>query len=135
MRRRNIVIAASGVAAVGLATTLVPPCRAAVRYRSPCPLARPAVVVSVHRRTVSALSPLLAVKIDCLAPARPQTGLTDANAGHVLPVEGGLSRIPAPVRLALSVTRPGLAGTCGAALCECVERLGGSGVITAYTPG
>ena len=79
---------------------------------------------------MSALSPVLAVKIDSLAPARPQTGLTDANVGHVLPVEGGLSRILAPVRLAPSVTRPGLAGTCGAALCECVVRLGGSGVNT-----
>jgi Protein of unknown function (DUF3048) N-terminal domain len=84
---------------------------------------------------VSALSPVLAVKIDNLAPARPQTGLTDANVGHVLPVEGGLSRILAPARLALSVTRRGLAGTCGAALCERAVRLGGSGVITAYTPG
>jgi hypothetical protein len=42
---------------------------------------------------VSALSPVPAVTIDNLAPARPQTGLTDANVGHVLPVEGGLSRI------------------------------------------
>ena len=112
-----------------------PPCRAAVRHRSPCPLAHPALVVAVHRRTASALSPVLAATIDNLAPARPQTGLTDANVGYVLPVEGGLSRILAPVRLALSVTRPGLAGTCGAALCECVVRLGGSGVLTAYTPG
>ena len=42
---------------------------------------------------MSALSPVLAVTIDNLAPARPQTGLTDANVGYVLPVEGGLSRI------------------------------------------
>ena len=55
---------------------------------------------------MSALSPVLAATIDNLAPARPQTGLTDANVGYVLPVEGGLSRILAPVRLALSVTRP-----------------------------
>jgi Protein of unknown function (DUF3048) N-terminal domain len=37
--------------------------------------------------------PVLAVKIDNLAPARPQTGLTDADIVYVLPVEGGLSRI------------------------------------------
>jgi hypothetical protein len=36
---------------------------------------------------------VLAVKIDNLAPARPQTGLTDADIIYVLPVEGGLSRI------------------------------------------
>ena len=40
-RRRNIVIAASGVVAVGLATTLVAALPAATRHRSPCPLARP----------------------------------------------------------------------------------------------
>src|SRR6266567_8129291 len=37
--------------------------------------------------------PVLAVKIDNLAPARPQTGLTDADIIYVIPVEGGLSRI------------------------------------------
>jgi hypothetical protein len=37
--------------------------------------------------------PVLAVKIDNLAPARPQTGLTDADIIYVLPVEGGLSRV------------------------------------------
>ncbi len=42
---------------------------------------------------MSAFSPVLAVTIDNLAPARTQTGLTDANVGYVLPVEGGLSRI------------------------------------------
>jgi hypothetical protein len=36
---------------------------------------------------------VLAVKIDNLALARPQTGLTDADIVYVLPVEGGLSRI------------------------------------------
>ncbi len=35
---------------------------------------------------------MLAVKIDNLAPARPQTGLTAADIVYVLPVEGGLSR-------------------------------------------
>ncbi len=135
MRRRNIVIVASGVVAVGLATTLV----AALPGRSALPKPMPSGSPRSCRRRSPAnrvsAQPVLAVKIDCLAPARPQTGLTDAKVGHVLPVEGGLSRILAPVRLALPVTRPGLAGACGAALCECVVRLGGSGVITAYTPG
>ena len=36
---------------------------------------------------------VLAVKIDNLAAARPQTGLTAADIVYVLPVEGGLSRL------------------------------------------
>jgi hypothetical protein len=36
---------------------------------------------------------VLAVKIDNLAPARPQTGLTSADIVYVIPVEGGLSRL------------------------------------------
>ena len=38
---------------------------------------------------------MLAVKIDNIALARPQTGLTDADIVYVLPVEGGLSRFMA----------------------------------------
>jgi hypothetical protein len=42
---------------------------------------------------VSSPGPVLAVKIDNLAQARPQTGLSYADIVYVLPVEGGLSRI------------------------------------------
>ncbi len=42
---------------------------------------------------VKALGPVLAVKIDNVAEARPPTGLTDADIVYLLPVEGGLSRI------------------------------------------
>jgi hypothetical protein len=42
---------------------------------------------------IAALGPVLAVKIDNLAQARPQTGLTEADLVYILPVEGGLSRI------------------------------------------
>jgi Protein of unknown function (DUF3048). len=41
---------------------------------------------------MTSLGPVLAVKIDNLAPARPQTGLAGADIVYVLPVEGGLSR-------------------------------------------
>jgi hypothetical protein len=44
---------------------------------------------------VSRLGPVLAAKIDNIAQARPQTGLTDADIVYVLPVEGGLSRFMA----------------------------------------
>jgi Protein of unknown function (DUF3048) N-terminal domain/Protein of unknown function (DUF3048) C-terminal domain len=41
---------------------------------------------------VSSLGPVLAVKIDNIVLARPQTGLNQADIVYVLPVEGGLSR-------------------------------------------
>ena len=41
----------------------------------------------------SSLGQVLAVKIDNLASARPQTGLKDADIVYVIPVEGGLSRL------------------------------------------
>jgi hypothetical protein len=41
---------------------------------------------------VKALKRVLAVKIDNIVNARPQTGLQDADIVYVLPVEGGLSR-------------------------------------------
>lgn len=44
---------------------------------------------------VASLGPVLAVKIDNLVDARPQTGLTEADIVYVLPVEGGLSRFMA----------------------------------------
>ena len=42
---------------------------------------------------VASLNRVLAVKIDNIAQARPQTGLGKADIIYVLPVEGGLSRI------------------------------------------
>ena len=41
---------------------------------------------------VTSLGPVLAVKIDNIVNARPQTGLGRADIVYVLPVEGGLSR-------------------------------------------
>ena len=41
---------------------------------------------------VRSLNRVLAVKIDNIGYARPQTGLTRADIVYVLPVEGGLSR-------------------------------------------
>src|SRR5260370_19809145 len=41
---------------------------------------------------VPSLNRVLAVKIDNIVNARPQTGLTHADIVYVLPVEGGLSR-------------------------------------------
>jgi hypothetical protein len=44
---------------------------------------------------VTSLQPVLAVKIDNIVLARPQTGLTQADIVYVIPVEGGLSRFMA----------------------------------------
>jgi Protein of unknown function (DUF3048) N-terminal domain/Protein of unknown function (DUF3048) C-terminal domain len=44
---------------------------------------------------VASLGPVLAVKIDNIVTARPQTGLSRADIVYVLPVEGGLSRFMA----------------------------------------
>jgi hypothetical protein len=44
---------------------------------------------------VKALGPVLAVKIDNIVYARPQTGLRSADLIYVIPVEGGLTRFMA----------------------------------------
>jgi hypothetical protein len=41
---------------------------------------------------VRSLNPVLAVKVDNIVHARPQTGLSHADIVYVLPVEGGLTR-------------------------------------------
>jgi Protein of unknown function (DUF3048) N-terminal domain/Protein of unknown function (DUF3048) C-terminal domain len=57
------------------------------KHRAAGPLLSPFTGEPVKR-----LGPVLAVKIDNIVLARPQTGLTDADIVYVLPVEGGLSR-------------------------------------------
>ena len=93
---RNIMIGTSAaVAAIGLAVALVvvlagrgmPPAAP-----KPGPGRSSQLYSPFTGEPVTALGPVLAVKIDNLAPARPQTGLTGADIVYVLPVEGGLSR-------------------------------------------
>ncbi len=94
--RRNIVIGMSGAAAaIGLAVVLVvvlPGRGTPVAPPRPGPANSAALTSPFTGEPVAALGPVLAVKIDNLAPARPQTGLTAADIVYVLPVEGGLSR-------------------------------------------
>ena len=52
-------------------------------------LGPPQLVSPFTGEPVSALGPVPAVKIDNLAPARPQTGLTEADIVYILPVEAG----------------------------------------------
>jgi hypothetical protein len=93
MRRRNVAIAASAIAAViGLAATLVAVLPGRGAPPRPAPADSPGLLSPFTGEPLSALGPVLAVKIDNLAAARPQTGLTDADIVYVIPVEGGLSR-------------------------------------------
>ncbi len=92
-RRRNIVIAASAAgAAIALAVmtlaVMLSGCSARVTPPASAQLLSP-----FTGEPVPALAPVLAVKIDNVAQARPATGLTDADLVYILPVEGGLSRI------------------------------------------
>ena len=72
---------------------------AAVTSPSPSPPASPSPSPSPQLRSpftgepVPSLGPVLAVKMDNAAGARPWTGLIHADIVYVLPVEGGLSRL------------------------------------------
>jgi hypothetical protein len=104
--RHRIAVAATAVAAMaGLAAGLLiglpndPPVR---EVSAPLPRLSPPVLPSpppppplrspFTGERVHALNRVLAVKIDNIVYARPQTGLTHADIVYVLPVEGGLSR-------------------------------------------
>src|SRR5450755_1962688 len=97
-RRKTVVAASAGVAVAALTTGLVlvsgagpaPPPAKAAHSTSPAQLLSP-----FTGERVTTLRRVLAVKIDNIARARPQTGLTGADIVYVLPVEGGLSRFMA----------------------------------------
>jgi hypothetical protein len=93
--RRNVTVGVSAaVAVIGLAAVIIavlqPGLGAPVKPAADVPsqLSSP-----FTGEQVSSLGPVLAVKIDNLAPARPQTGLAGADIVYVIPVEGGLSRL------------------------------------------
>jgi hypothetical protein len=105
-RQRKIAISASaGTAVVALVAGLIvaltgsapAPVRAArVVHRVVRPAAHAGPLLSPFTgEPVPALRPVLAVKIDNIVLARPQTGLRSADIVYVLPVEGGLSRFMA----------------------------------------
>jgi Protein of unknown function (DUF3048) N-terminal domain/Protein of unknown function (DUF3048) C-terminal domain len=105
-RRKIVASAAGAIACVAAATGLgfvfsstpaprVAPHQTATPTPTPSPThtAAPARLLSPFTgEPVKALGPVLAVKIDNIVLARPQTGLPDADIVYVLPVEGGLSR-------------------------------------------
>jgi len=101
----RIGLSAGGAAVVAFAVSLVitltssaAPAPSARPTLRPHPQAAPARVVSTQLYSpftgepVRALEPVLAVKIDNIVTARPQTGLQSADIVYVEPVEGGLTR-------------------------------------------
>ena len=96
-RRRIIIVAGSVVAACALVVAglfVFRPKPAPVTPASHAQAASPArqLVSLFTGEPVRSLGPVLAVKIDNIVNARPQTGLAGADIVYVLPVEGGLSR-------------------------------------------
>lgn len=102
-RRRLVLITSIGGAAVAaLVVVLVLLLGRHPAPRRPAPVSAPTPAPTrAHRgpllspftgEPVRSLGTVLAVKIDNIVTARPQTGLSSADIVYVLPVEGGLSR-------------------------------------------
>lgn len=94
-RRRIIIVASSAVAACALVLAGLFVFRGRPAPVSPAKPVTPVAQQLVSPFTgepVTSLGPVLAVKIDNIVNARPQTGLGQADIVYVLPVEGGLSR-------------------------------------------
>jgi hypothetical protein len=97
-RTISIVVAVIVVAGLAAAVIVVASGSSPPRARqAPTPSPTPHVVQQLRSpftgEPVKSLGPVLAVKIDNIAEARPPTGLTAADIVYLLPVEGGLSRI------------------------------------------
>lgn len=98
MRTRGKIIAvasAAVVAAGGLTTGLVLSRGSGPGPSGAGPGASPGLESPFTGKPVARAHKVLAVKIDNLVDARPQTGLSHADIVYVLPVEGGLSRLMA----------------------------------------
>jgi len=100
-RRKTANAAAAAVTLAGLVTGALLVFSGCARTTPPRPPAAAAPAPShaspqlrspFTGEPVHSLSRVLAVKIDNIVYARPQTGLTHADIVYVLPVEGGLSR-------------------------------------------
>lgn len=89
-RRKAIIAAVAAGLAVALAAGLV---LTSGSEPADQPAADSVLLSPFTGEPVPALGPVLAVKIDNIAQARPQTGLSKADIVYVLPVEGGLTRL------------------------------------------
>jgi hypothetical protein len=113
LRSHPWIFAGGGAAAVVVAVALIaalagsaaPTKPQAMPPPRPTPTPSPSPTPTVHPPTqlldpftgepVKSLGRVLAVKIDNIVAARPQTGLQSADLVYVIPVEGGLSRFMA----------------------------------------
>ena len=85
--------AATAVALTGGQTAPPRPKPKPAAVATPTPSPTPTQLLSPFTgEPVSSLGPVLAVKIDNIVYARPQTGMIGADIVYVLPVEGGLTR-------------------------------------------
>jgi hypothetical protein len=87
IRRKAVITVAAVVVLAGFVTVLLAACG-----HAPAPSPARQLRSPFTGEPVSSLNRVLAVKIDNIVYARPQTGLTHADIVYVLPVEGGLSR-------------------------------------------
>ena len=91
-RHKAVIIAAAVVILAGLVTGLVLALGGGQAKKASATLSAQEVRSPFTGEPVRSLNRVLAVKIDNIVHARPQTGLTRADIVYVLPVEGGLSR-------------------------------------------
>ena len=99
-RHKTLIAVAAAVLLAGLAAGSFVALRHGGQARgaaapSPSPSAAAQLRSPFTGEPVSSLHRVLAVKIDNIVNARPQTGLAHADIVYVLPVEGGLSRLMA----------------------------------------
>jgi Protein of unknown function (DUF3048) N-terminal domain/Protein of unknown function (DUF3048) C-terminal domain len=96
-RHKTVIAVAAVVALAGLVAGVLLVLRGGGKARLASVTSTPSHTAQQLRspftgEPVSSLGKVLAVKIDNIVYARPQTGLTHADLVYVLPVEGGLSR-------------------------------------------
>jgi hypothetical protein len=99
-RHKTLIAVAAAVLLTGLAAGSFIALRHGGQERgAAAPSSSPSAAVQLRSpftgEPVSSLHRVLAVKIDNIVYARPQTGLARADIVYVLPVEGGLSRLMA----------------------------------------
>lgn len=87
-----VLVAAAGIA-IGLTRGAAP--RTVAPSPHPSPKAASQLLSPFTGEPVPSLGPVIAVKIDNIVYARPQTGLGAADIVYVIPVEGGLTRFMA----------------------------------------
>jgi len=87
IRHKAVTTVAAAVVLAGVVTVLLAACG-----HASAPSHAPQLRSPFTGEPVPSLNQVLAVKIDNIVNARPQTELTHADTVYVLPVEGGLSR-------------------------------------------